>query len=58
MREGSSGGRRLDSIGEGKGTKALGQALEQAERGTQTIRDDLSALEATVSAIFEPPPVE
>jgi hypothetical protein len=47
----------IDFIGNGTGTRALGQALEQAERAAQSLRDELSALEATVGALFEPPPV-
>ncbi len=48
----------IDFIGSGKGTRALGEALEQAEHAAQALRDELCALEATAEAIFEPPPVE
>ena len=48
----------MDFIGGGKGTPALGQALEHAERTAQAFRDELCALEATATAVFEPPPVE
>src|SRR5262249_16469038 len=48
----------IDFIGGGKGTRALGQALEQAEHAAQALHDELCALEATGNAIFEPPPVE
>ena len=48
----------INFIGGGKGTRALGQALEHAEQAAQALRDELSALEATMSAMFEPPPIE
>jgi hypothetical protein len=48
----------IDFIGGGKGTRALGEALEQAEHAAQALRDELWALEATADTIFEPPPVE
>jgi len=48
----------IDFIGGGKGTRALGQALEHAEQAAQALRNELSALDATVNAMFEPPPVE
>ena len=48
----------IDFIGSGKGTRALGEALEQAEHAAEALRDELCALEATAEAIFEPPPVE
>ena len=48
----------IDFIGGGKGTRALGQTLEHAEQAAQALRNELSALDATVNAMFEPPPVE
>jgi site-specific DNA recombinase len=48
----------VDFIGRGNGTKALSQALEQAEAACDSIQREVAALEATMTAAFEPPPAE
>ncbi|MDG2304401.1 MAG: recombinase family protein [Candidatus Binatia bacterium] len=48
----------IEFIAEGKGTKALGQALEEAEREVDRLRVEIGTLEATAEAVFEAPPIE
>jgi hypothetical protein len=48
----------IEFIGGGKGTTALGHALHQAEMLAHGLRDEIQALEATATALFEPPPTE
>jgi site-specific DNA recombinase len=45
-------------IGEGKGTRALAEALQQAEDKVDTLRGELQVLTATADAVFQVPPVE
>ena len=45
-------------IGDGKGTRALGQALEASETELEQLRGELAALEGTARATFAPPPIE
>ena len=45
-------------IGDGKGTRALGQALETSETELEQLRGELAALEGTARATFAPPPIE
>ena len=45
-------------IGEGKGTRALGEALKAAERKALALRAELQAYEASAKAVFKAPPVE
>jgi len=48
----------IEFIADGKGTRALGQALEEAEREVDRLRIEVGALEATVEAVFQAPPIE
>lgn len=48
----------IEFIADGKGTRALGQALEEAEREVERLRIEVGALEATAEAVFEAPPLE
>lgn len=48
----------INFIGNGKGTPALGQALQRAEEAARTLREEVCALQATANAVFDPPPVE
>jgi site-specific DNA recombinase len=54
--------RRLDNfinaIGEGNGSKALGQALSEAERRTETLRDELDGLQKAREKRFKVPSTE
>jgi hypothetical protein len=45
-------------IGEGKGTRSLGEALKVAEQKVLTLRAELQAYEASGKAVFRAPPVE
>jgi hypothetical protein len=45
-------------IGDGKGTRALAEALQQAEDKVDNLRGELQVLTATAEAVFQPPPVE
>ena len=45
-------------IGEGKGTRALSDALQQAEDKIESLRGELQVLLATADAVFQVPPVE
>jgi hypothetical protein len=47
----------IEFIGAGKGTRALGDALETAERQATVLRGEIQALEATTRNVFEAPPV-
>lgn len=48
----------IEFIADGKGTRALGQALEEAEREVERLRVEMGALEATAEAVFAAPPIE
>jgi site-specific DNA recombinase len=48
----------IDFIGEGKGTRALGEALGAAERKAAFLRAELQAYDASVQSLFKAPPVE
>jgi len=48
----------VDFIGDGKGTRALAQALAAAEQRATALLDEISALETATETILEPPPVE
>lgn len=48
----------IEFIADGKGTRALGQALTEAEHRAGDLRKQIIALESTASAVFEVPPVE
>jgi hypothetical protein len=45
-------------IGEGKGTRALTEALQQAEHKVDALRGELQVLTATVDAAFQVPSLE
>jgi len=45
-------------IGDGKGTPALGQALENAELRARDLTEELAALEATAKSVLRAPPAE
>lgn len=42
-------------IGDGKGTRALGDALEEAERRAQDLKEELAGLEAVATNVFRVP---
>src|SRR5262249_2253292 len=46
----------IEFIGDGKGTRALGQALSEAERQVEELRTELDGFESTAGTIFEAPP--
>jgi hypothetical protein len=46
----------VEFIGEGRGSRALAGALEEAERRTEQLRGEIAILEQTRSGIFKPPP--
>ena len=48
----------IEFIGDGKGTRALGEALRSAEQKAAALRLDLQAYEASAQAVFKAPPVE
>ena len=48
----------ISFIGDGKGTQALGQALESAEVRARDLIEELAALEATATSVFRAPPAE
>ena len=48
----------IEFIGSGKGTGALGEALDAAERRAAMLRGDIEALDATTSDVFQAPPLE
>jgi len=52
------GRRKFSFIGEGKGTRALGEALKGAEQKALALRAELHAYEASKNAVFKAPPVE
>ena len=45
-------------IGDGKGTRALGEALGAAEQRTTAIRQELRAVELSAGEVFKAPPIE
>jgi len=45
-------------IGEGKGTRALAEALQQPEHKVDALRGELQVLTATADAAFQVPPLE
>jgi hypothetical protein len=48
----------ISFIGEGKGTRALGEALRAAEQKAVALRAELQACEASEKQVFKAPPVE
>src|SRR5262245_6921722 len=48
----------IDFIGEGKGTRALGEALTAAEQKAASFRAELQSYEASAQSLFKAPPVE
>ncbi len=48
----------IDFIGDGKGTRALGEALSAAEQKAASLRAELQAYEASAESLFKAPPVE
>jgi len=48
----------IEFIGDGKGTRALGEALRSAEQKAAALRLELQAYEASDQAVFKAPPVE
>ncbi len=48
----------LDSIGEGRGSKALGQALAETERKVLSLREDVDGLRCSREKVFRAPPIE
>jgi regulator of protease activity HflC (stomatin/prohibitin superfamily) len=45
-------------IGDGKGTRALADALEAAERRANELRGELAIMRVAASSVFEAPPIE
>ncbi len=48
----------IEFIGEGKGTRALGEALSTTEHKAVTLRAQLQAYEASANSLFKSPPIE
>ncbi len=48
----------LDFIGEGRGSKALGQALAETERKVLSLREDVDGLRCSREKVFRAPPIE
>ncbi|MEO6027099.1 MAG: recombinase family protein, partial [Candidatus Binatia bacterium] len=48
----------IDFIGDGKGTRALSQALGEAEQRATTLRDEIGVLDSASQNVFEAPPAE
>ena len=48
----------IDFIGEGKRTRALGEALSAAEQRAASLRSELQADEASAQSLYKAPPVE
>lgn len=48
----------IDFIGEGKGTRSLGEALSAAEQKAASLRAEVQAYEASAQSLFKAPPVE
>ncbi len=48
----------LDFIGDGRGSKALGQALVETERRAEALREELKGLRRGCEKVFQAPPVE
>ncbi len=48
----------LDFIGDGRGSKALGQALVETERRVAALREELNGLRRGCEKVFQAPPVE
>src|SRR5262249_27271387 len=48
----------IDFIGDGKGTRAVGEALSAAEQKAASLRAELQAYEASAQSLFKAPPVE
>src|SRR6266511_2442609 len=58
----ASGERRLanfiEFVGEGRGSRAVGQALVETERRVEDLTEDLKGLRSTREKVFRAPPVE
>ncbi len=48
----------LDFIGEGRGSKALGQALAETERKVSSLREEVDGLRCSRDKVFRAPPIE
>ena len=48
----------IDFIGQGKGTRAIGEALSAAEQKAASLGAELRAYEASAESLFKAPPVE
>jgi len=48
----------LDFIGEGRGSRALAQALSETERKVETLREEVDGLRRASDKVFRAPPVE
>jgi len=47
----------IEFVADGRGSRALAQALQASERKAETLRADIQQLEASREAAFEPPPL-
>jgi hypothetical protein len=48
----------LDFVGEGRGSRALGQALEETERRVDALREELDGLRLSQQKVLRVPPIE
>jgi site-specific DNA recombinase len=48
----------LDFMGEGRGSRALGEALVETERRVEALREELDSLRRTRDKVFRVPPIE
>lgn len=48
----------LDFVGEGRGSRALAEALVATERKVEALREEVEALRASQEKVFRPPPIE
>jgi len=48
----------VDFIGEGRGSRALGEALRETERRVEALREELGGLQTSRDKVFQAPPLE
>jgi site-specific DNA recombinase len=48
----------LDFVGEGRGSRALAQALTETERRVDHLKEELDGLRSSREKVFSPPPIE
>jgi DNA invertase Pin-like site-specific DNA recombinase len=47
----------IEFVADGRGSRALAEALQASERKAETLRVEIQELEASREAVFEPPPI-